>query len=127
MISISHLITDKPKALADFSFTKVLRKLAILVLIRLTTNSLSMGMQLKQEISSFNFKTVLKQNSNTNCQNRHHGYCPQHDHINKLERREQTTIRSASAALDKCCGLKKHQKKIGLAAEETAQCECGSG
>ena len=34
-------------------------------------------------------KTVLKQKFKTNWQNRHHSYCPQHDHINILE---QTTI-----------------------------------
>ena len=49
------------------------------------------GSQLPQPHRSTSYneaQTVLKQNSKTNGQNRHHGYCPQHDHTNTLERRE---------------------------------------
>ena len=66
-------------------------------------------------------KTLLRQSFRTDWQSRNSGYSPQHDHINKLERREQTTIFRLRTGH---CGLKKHMKKMGLA--ETAHCECGA-
>ena len=66
-------------------------------------------------------KTLLKQNFRTDWQNSNNGYSPQHDPINKLEKREQTTIFRLRTGH---CGLKKHMKRMGLA--ENAHCECGS-
>ena len=66
-------------------------------------------------------KTLLRQNFRIVWQNRNNGYSPQHDHINRLERREQTTIFRLRTGH---CGLKKHMKRMGLA--DTAHCECGA-
>ena len=72
------------------------------------------GSQLPQPDSSTSYneaETVLKQKFKTNWQNRHNGYCPRHDHISKLERREQTTIFRLRTGH---CDLEKHQKKMAL-------------
>ena len=49
------------------------------------------------------------------------GYDPQKDHINTLDRRNQTTIFRLRTGH---CGLRKHLKRLGLA--DSAHCECGS-
>ena len=85
------------------------------------TSGNAMADMLPQTHSSTSYneaKTVLRHNFKTNWQNRHHGYCTQHDHINKLERREQTTIFHLRTGH---CGLKKTPEKDGAYRDSTVR------